>query len=75
MKSRRVMVIASLVLISLLITTGVVVALGVGAVNQGTNSTAEGDFSTVSGGRLNNASGDFSTIGGRTFPDLGGPAH
>jgi hypothetical protein len=66
MKTRRFIVITSLVMVSLLITTGVVVALGVGAVNQGTDSTAEGDFSTVSGGRNNNIpeTGDFATIGG-----------
>jgi hypothetical protein len=66
MKTRRLMVIASLVLVTLLITTGVVFAVGRGAVNQGRNSTAEGDFSTVSGGRDNNipATGDFATIGG-----------
>jgi hypothetical protein len=61
------MVIASLVLASLLITTGVVFALGMGAVNQGTNSTAEGDFSTVGGGRFNNASGgDFAEFDSNT---------
>jgi hypothetical protein len=48
------LIIASLVLVALLITTGVVVALGTGAVNQGTDSTTEGDFSTVSGARNNN---------------------
>jgi hypothetical protein len=53
-------------MVSLLITTGVIVALGLGAVNQGTDSTAEGDFSTVSGGRNNSIphTGDFANIGG-----------
>jgi hypothetical protein len=57
-------IIASLVLVSLLITTGIAFALGMGAVNQGTDSTAEGDFSTVSGGKDNNTDHDFATIGG-----------
>jgi hypothetical protein len=66
MKMRRYAVIASLVVAAILITSGVVVALGVGAVNQGTDSTAEGDFSTVSGGRNNNIpdTADFATISG-----------
>ena len=66
MKTRKSAVITFLVLVALLITTGVAFALGVGAVNQGTNSTAEGDSSTVSGGRDNNIpdSGDFTTISG-----------
>jgi hypothetical protein len=66
METRRILVIASLVLVSLIITTGVILAQAIGAVNQGTNSTVEGDFSTVSGGSNNNipADGDFATIGG-----------
>jgi hypothetical protein len=54
MKTRKSVVITLLVLVSLFIATGVVFALGMGAVNQGTDSTAEGDFSTVSGGMDNN---------------------
>src|ERR671914_893249 len=49
MKTHRMLTITSVVLVALLITTGVALAQ-VGAVN----STAEGDFSTVSGGRNNN---------------------
>jgi hypothetical protein len=64
MKIRRLPVITSLVLVTLIIATGVVFAQGMGAVNQGTDSTAEGDFSTVSGGRFNTASNNDSTIGG-----------
>jgi hypothetical protein len=66
MNTRRMLIIASLVLVALLITTGVVAALGTGAVNQGTDSTTEGDFSTVSGARNNNLpdSGDSTTAGG-----------
>jgi hypothetical protein len=64
MKTRKSVVITSLVLVALIIATGVIFAQGMGAVNQGTDSTAEGDFSTVSGGRFNNASGEFSTVGG-----------
>src|SRR5918992_6005989 len=49
MKTHRMLTITSVVLVALLISTGVALAQ-VGAVN----STAEGDFSTVSGGRNNN---------------------
>ena|SRR5918999_1404459 len=66
MKTRKLLVITSLALVALLVTAGVVFALGIDAVNQGIDSTAEGDFSTVSGGGNNNipAEGDFATIGG-----------
>jgi Chaperone of endosialidase len=63
-KTRKSVVITALVLVALIIATGVIFAQGTGAVNQGTNSTAEGNFSTVSGGRFNTARGEFSTIGG-----------
>jgi hypothetical protein len=49
MKTHRMLIMTSVVLVALLISTGVALAQ-VGAVN----STAEGDFSTVSGGRNNN---------------------
>jgi Peptidase family M23 len=63
MNTPRVVVITSLLLVALLITTGVMVAMGTGAVSQGTDSIAEGDFSTVSDGRNNNLpdSGDSTT--------------
>jgi hypothetical protein len=66
MNTHRVLIIASLILVALLITTGVVLALGTGAVNQGTDSTTEGDFSTVSGVSNNNPpdGGDSTTAGG-----------
>jgi trimeric autotransporter adhesin len=66
MKKHRLPVITSLVLVALIIATGVVFAQDTGAVNQGTDSTAGGDFSTVSGGKNNNIpeGADFATIGG-----------
>src|SRR5918996_4035667 len=49
MKTHRMLIITSLVLVALLITTGVALAQ-VGAVHN----SAEGDFSTISGDRNNN---------------------
>ena len=66
MNTHRMLIITSLILVALLITTGVVLALGTGAVNQGTDSTTEGDFSTVSEASNNNPpdGGDSTTAGG-----------
>jgi hypothetical protein len=73
-KTRKSVVVTALVLVTLIIATGVVFAQGMGAVNQGTDSTAEGDFSTISGGRNNNipADGEFVTIGGGENNTAGG---
>jgi hypothetical protein len=66
MKTRKSAIIASLVLVTLLITTGAIFAWGIDAVNQGTDSIVEGDFATIDGGKNNNipADGDFAAIGG-----------
>src|SRR5919106_5366476 len=57
MKTHRMLIITSVVLVTLLITTGVALAHA-GAVYN----TAEGDFSTVSGGRNNNISDPDSLV-------------
>jgi hypothetical protein len=57
MKTHRMLIITSVVLVTLLITTGVALAHA-GAVYN----TAEGDFSTVSGGRNNNISDPDSPV-------------
>jgi hypothetical protein len=61
MKTHRMLIITSLLLVALLITTGVAL-VQVGAVSSAT----EGDLSSVSDGRNNNipATGDSATIGG-----------
>jgi murein DD-endopeptidase MepM/ murein hydrolase activator NlpD len=66
MNTHRVLIITSLILVALIITTGVVLALDTGAANQGTDNTAEGDYSTVIGASNNNPpdSGNSTTVGG-----------
>jgi hypothetical protein len=64
MKHRRWLATGLLMVAALLITAGVAYAAGVGAVNNGTDSSADGDYSTVGGGRTNHATGDFSVVAG-----------
>jgi hypothetical protein len=66
MKTRKSVIIGSLVLATLLIATGAVFAQSVGMVNQGTDSIVEGDFAAIAGGRNNHipAEGDFAALGG-----------
>src|SRR5918992_3837999 len=73
MKTCRSLVIALVVTMTLVITTGAVFA--VGAVNQSSDSTAAGDFSMVSGGRNNNIldNGNFATISGGENNAAAGP--
>jgi hypothetical protein len=53
MKTHRMLIITSLVLVTLLITTGVALAQG-STVDQVIDHIAEGDFSAISEGRHNN---------------------
>ena len=60
MTTRRSLIITLLVLVALLLTTGLVFAIG--EVNQGSDSTAEGDFSTTLWTRQFGSSAEDDTL-------------
>ena len=76
MKIRRLLVMTSVVVVAMIITTGLVFALGTGAtIGGGEGNSAEGDFATVGGGENNAADGAHSTVGGGAENTASGHTH